>query len=135
MHFTPSLRSTNDLNVSLHIVYFANLYEQKWQRIVRLQLDELKQWGLAAFAKSITVVFTYDSSSLEAQRKFLRRFHIKLPAIADPSKDAIALVREIVPQAVVEIHRGNEYEYRGIRAMWNKAQAIPARDAHRHVVL
>jgi len=115
----------------LHIVYLAYLGVESWQGLVTVQLDELNEWGLATFATSIHVVFTVNHSLL-AHGADINRINDVLNNRLELGK---SLVAKLLPHARVYTFTSNEYEYRGIKLVYDLAHVIPEQEAFDSVIL
>ncbi|KAI9014129.1 hypothetical protein DFJ74DRAFT_709686 [Hyaloraphidium curvatum] len=108
---TTELVTHAETGIRVHVVYFAHIAaaaNPDWETLVSAQLADVRDTGLAAAAATLDVVLQADGADAGA-------------LLSRTSELSLSLV----PQAVVQIHRGNLFEYHGIRKARSRAWAAP----------
>ena len=97
----------------LTVIYFAYINaERQWGKLITAQLQDLNSSGLAGKA-SVRIVLTAENGKLLNQ--------------------ATRVVKKLMPRARIHRFLGNNYEYHGIRLVWDIARQVP--DPSNHLIL
>jgi len=125
-----TLRQRGGAYPPIYIVYFAYLDvgTDEWatsraKKLVSHQMQELKDIGLADAAKEIHLVFNAPENNA---------FNDGSAMILDMAENDM---RSILPDMIFHGHRGNAYEYEGIKRVWDIAKRIPSAEKHKSLVL
>jgi len=98
-----------------HVVYFTgiNSANPAWQQLIRTQLTEMVEFGIAEAAQSILVVFSSSSNGLvDGTREELLELVNQLAMLILPHRNVMTF-----------LHSGNQYEYPGIWRVWDVARS------------
>ena len=115
-----TLRRGGGTTPPIYIVYFAYLDvgDKNWnnsraKNLVTLQLQELKDVGLADAAKEVHVVYNSPKRSNFNNASALR--------LGKATKNA----KNIIPNLFIHKERGNAFEYPALSLVWDIANNIP----------
>lgn len=119
------LSFTQSSKTKIIVVYnaFINTARPNWIDLIRVQLENIVENGLASRANQVFVALSTNIAS-ETNAK-----------VASDVKYAVQTVREIIPKAYIEITLENRYEYAGIRLAWDIGQRVSDKDLNNTIIL